>query len=93
MTALAVPLAAAMMVTAVQAKPAHAASSTLLPPGYLSRTGSTIIDSSGQRVRIDVVTLHGMVDPDQTEIVNQNSPLDGLDASHAQSPQRRGRGG
>jgi aryl-phospho-beta-D-glucosidase BglC (GH1 family) len=87
---VAVLLAAAGAATAAQAGPASAqtqapakarAAAALLPSGYLSRAGSTIIDSSGQRVRIDAVALHGMVDVDQTEIVNQDSPLAGLDAN------------
>jgi endoglucanase len=77
---------AATGVSAAQARQTSAqvhpyAASTLLPSGYLSRAGSTIIDSTGQRVRIDAVALHGLSDLDQTEIVNENSPLPGLDAN------------
>jgi aryl-phospho-beta-D-glucosidase BglC (GH1 family) len=54
---------------------------TLLSPGYLHRTGSQIIDSHGRQVRIDAVALHGNNDIDETAIVNEDSPLDGLDAN------------
>jgi endoglucanase len=54
---------------------------TPLPAGYLSRAGSQITDSAGNRVRIDAVALHGLVDLDQNTIVNQDTPLAGLDAN------------
>lgn len=53
-----------------------------LPSGYLRTRGSQIIDSAtGQHVRIAAAALHGMVDIDQTTIVNQDWPLPGLDAN------------
>lgn len=52
-----------------------------LPAGYLHRAGSAIVDQAGNRVRIAAVALHGLLDLDQNTIVNQDSPLNGLDAN------------
>ena len=73
--------AAQAQTAAAHVRPHPAAAGTLLPTGYLSRAGSTIIDSTGARVRIDAVALHGMVDADQDAIVNEDTPLAGLDAN------------
>ncbi|MGW3956432.1 glycoside hydrolase family 5 protein [Streptomyces sp. NPDC004752] len=59
----------------------EAASAALLPSGYLSTVGSQIVDPTGKRVRIASVALHGNSRLDQTEIVNQDAPLAGLDAN------------
>ncbi|MFJ9033093.1 cellulase family glycosylhydrolase [Streptomyces sp. NPDC102274] len=53
----------------------------LLPAGYLGTLGSQIVDSTGKRVRISAAALHGNSRLDQTEIVNQDQPLAGLDAN------------
>jgi aryl-phospho-beta-D-glucosidase BglC (GH1 family) len=60
---------------------AGATTAALLGSGYLSTNGNQIVDSTGKRVRISAAALHGMVDLDQTAIVNQDTPLAGLDAN------------
>jgi endoglucanase len=60
---------------------ASAAAAALLPAGYLSTNGSQIVDSTGKRVRIDSVALHGNSRLDQNTVVNQDDPLAGLDAN------------
>ncbi|WP_103887235.1 glycoside hydrolase family 5 protein [Actinacidiphila yanglinensis] len=73
--------------TQAQARPlaagAHpaAAAAQLLPTGYLDTNGSQIIDSTGKPVRIDAAALHGNSRLDQNVIVNQDTPLAGLDAN------------
>lgn len=84
--AFAVLLAATGVDAAAQAQPAPAqvhpnATAALLPSGYLSTNGSQIVDSTGKRVRIAAVALHGNSRLDQTTIVNQDSPLAGLNAN------------
>ena len=68
-----------------QAAPAQvnrdATTAALLPSGYLGTNGSQIVDSTGKRVRISAVALHGNSRLDQTEIVNQDEPIAGLDAN------------
>jgi endoglucanase len=84
--AFAVLLAATGVDATAQAQPAPAqvrpnATAALLPSGYLSTNGSQIVDSTGKRVRIAAVALHGNSRLDQTTIVNQDSPLAGLNAN------------
>jgi aryl-phospho-beta-D-glucosidase BglC (GH1 family) len=55
----------------------------LLSTGYLARQGDQLIDDTGKPERIAATALHGLGDLDQTEILNQDSPLDGLDANVA----------
>ena len=87
MIAAALLLAATGFDAAAQAQPApakahpDATSAALLPSGYLSTNGSQIVDSTGKRVRISAVALHGNSRLDQTTIVNQDTPLAGLDAN------------
>jgi endoglucanase len=81
-TAGAVVASTVALAPLAQAAPerAHA---TVLPSGYLHRAGSQIVDANGNRVRIAAVGLHGMSDLDQTELVNADQPLPGLDANMA----------
>ena len=84
--AFAVLLAATGVDATAQAQPAPAqvrpsAVAALLPSGYLSTKGSQIVDSTGKRVRIAAVALHGNSRLDQNTIVNQDSPLAGLNAN------------
>jgi endoglucanase len=87
MLAVAVLLAATGVDAAAQAQPAPAkahrgaTSAALLPAGYLGTNGSQIVDSTGKRVRISAAALHGNSRLDQTTIVNQDTPLAGLDAN------------
>lgn len=86
MIAAAVLLAATGVDTAAQAQPAPApvqphAAGALLPTGYLSTHGSQIVDSTGKRVRIVSTALHGNSRRDQNAIVNQDTPLAGLNAN------------
>ena len=57
------------------------ATGALLSVGYLARQGNQLIDTTGKPERIAAVALHGMGDLDQTAILNQDSPLAGLDAN------------
>jgi len=86
-------LAATGLGTAAQAQPAPAraesapstvrpqATAALLGDGYLASLGSQIVDSTGKRVRIAAAALHGNSRLDQNAIVNQDTPLAGLDAN------------
>jgi aryl-phospho-beta-D-glucosidase BglC (GH1 family) len=84
--------AAVLLAASTAGAPAHAAApvpgpaaaraaASLLPSGYLSRSGNQIIDASGRDVRLDAVALHGENDLDENEIVDQDAPLAGLDAN------------
>jgi endoglucanase len=79
----AVLLAATGVDATAQARPAPAEvqPNALLPSGYLGTNGSQIVDSTGKRVRIAAAALHGNSRLDQNTIVNQDSPLAGLNAN------------